>query len=607
MKKRNFYILFFLLLQGAPVFAQNDSVNLLAEVVLSDVRLYKNSPGNTVTVLKDSVLEHNQPSLMSVLKFNSPIHFKENGPGMVASASFRGTTASQTAVIWNGININSQFTGQTDFNTLFASGYDHIGIRSGGGSVLYGSGAIGGSVHLNNSFRFGKGFENELRLKYGSFNTFFGDYHGDFSSEDTNVQLQFSRHSSDNDFNYPDGEKANVNGDFKNTGFNAALAHILDEKNTLKLYTQYYDGGRGFSGTLTAPSKSRFEDVNSRNLLEWKGLFNSFTSNLRLAYLDEKYRYYENREQEAHVYGNAKTGIVKYDLAYELTPDIVISGIAHVDHTTGEGTNIGEQERTTGSLGFLFSHELDRFRYQISGRKEITDSYDSPLLFSLSSGYEVTDSYRVKLNFSKNYRIPTFNDLFWYAGGNRELEPEKSLQAEIGQDLELKDLKISLIGFVMEIDNLLRWIPGADGLWKPQNTKSVRNYGLEAVASWEKEYGDHHFLFSGTYAYTHSEDQTTGKMLIYVPRHKLTASAGYGFRKFSAFYQFLNTGRVYTSSDNNYSLDSYLLSNIGVDYDLLKTISLGVEVLNLWDVNYQSMPSRPMPGRSYNTKLTFKF
>ena len=63
---------------------------------------------------------------------------------MVSSASFRGTNAQQTAVVWNGININSQLTGQTDFNTLIPGNYGDVVVRSGGGSVQYGVAQLGG-------------------------------------------------------------------------------------------------------------------------------------------------------------------------------------------------------------------------------------------------------------------------------------------------------------------------------------------------------------------------------------------------------------------------------------------------------------------------------
>ena len=108
MKNKELYILLLGLLCILPANSQNDSINRLEEVRLSDVKLFMNSEAQQVLVLKDSTLKANDPLLTSLLKFNSPIYFKENGYGMVSSPSFRGTTASQTAVIWNGININSQ-------------------------------------------------------------------------------------------------------------------------------------------------------------------------------------------------------------------------------------------------------------------------------------------------------------------------------------------------------------------------------------------------------------------------------------------------------------------------------------------------------------------
>ena len=122
---RNLYLLFALFLCGCfNAAAQNDSINWLDEVRLSDVKLQQFSMGQHITKLSDSLLKKNQPQLTDILNFNSSIYFKENGRGMVSSPSFRGTTASQTAVIWNGININSQFNGQLDFNTVNTGAYD---------------------------------------------------------------------------------------------------------------------------------------------------------------------------------------------------------------------------------------------------------------------------------------------------------------------------------------------------------------------------------------------------------------------------------------------------------------------------------------------------
>ena len=122
-------LLFAFLFLGQSLFAQNDTIKL-NEVVVSDVQLRDNTVSQTVLQLNDSIIHQNQPALTSLLNYNSVIYFKENGYGMVSSASFRGTTAQQTAVLWNGININSQLLGQTDFNTVTTRDFNAISVKS---------------------------------------------------------------------------------------------------------------------------------------------------------------------------------------------------------------------------------------------------------------------------------------------------------------------------------------------------------------------------------------------------------------------------------------------------------------------------------------------
>jgi len=140
----------FCLLASQLIFAQNDSITRLKEVVIADAKLRKFSSSQTILSLNDSILSKNSALLTNLLNYNSVLYFKEYGRGMLSTVAFRGTTASQTAVIWNGININSQMNGSTDFNTISGTDYNSIAVKGGGGSVIYGSGAIGGTVHLNN-------------------------------------------------------------------------------------------------------------------------------------------------------------------------------------------------------------------------------------------------------------------------------------------------------------------------------------------------------------------------------------------------------------------------------------------------------------------------
>ncbi len=607
---RNLYLLFTLLLGCClHASAQNDSINWLDEVLLSDVKLKNNSEGQFVKEISASVIQRSEPLLTSLLKYNSPFFFRENGYGMVSSASVRGTGASQTAVIWNGININSQFTGQTDFNTVNIKVFDNISLRPGGGSVVYGSGAIGGTIHLSNEFRFDGNSENDLRIGYGSFDTYQASYNANFSTEKTSVNIGLAGVSSENDYKYLGTKERNENGDFYNVSLNASVAHWVGDSNILKFYSNYYQGNRGFSGTLNLSSNSKFEDRNSRNLLEWKSFARKITSSLKLAWIDESFKYYENRDSDNFSTGDAETGMIKYDLEYELAENKKLNLIADYTDVQGEGTGIENAERKIGGISALWSHQLEKLSYELSLRQEITNNYDSPLLFSIGSSYKFSENYLLKFNSSRNFRIPTFNDLFWLQGGNTDLDPETSIQAEIGNELKFNDLKINLTGYFIDIDNLISWIPDGSGVWRPVNTANVHNHGLELFASWNTQLRNNPFSLNSSYAFTRSIDQVTGNQLIYTPQHKVTLSAGYEIENFSILLQSLYNGSIYTSTDNNYELEGYEIADlyIGYTFSNIPEIVLDLRLNNIFNKKYQSLPSRIMPGRSINSTLTFKF
>lgn len=589
------------------VLGQNDSIVRLQEVVVSDSKLRKFSDAQQVVFLNDSILLKNNGSFTNLLLLHSTIYFKENGAGMVASPSFRGTTAQQTAVIWNGININSQLNGQTDFNTINATDFNSIGIRSGGGSVLYGSGAVGGSIHLNNLLMFNTEIEHEFRSNYGSFNTLGLNYNVKGGSEKWAFQVGITRNSSDNDYEYIGRNRKNENGEYYNQSLNFSAGYKINENNFLKFYSLLFDGERHFSGTITVTSKNKYQDFTTRNMLEWVSFRNKFTSKLKLAYLTEEYNYFENKDNPFFTFGKVNTLLGRYDLSIKVSEKIDLNSVFDISQNQGEGSDIESKKRTIGSGSLVWKHQLsEKWNYELGIRNEISDRYESPLLFSAGTRLNLNDFYTIKFNASKNYRIPTFNDLYWQGSGNAELKPEHALQAEIGQEFNYKNTKLTVTGYYVKLRDMLRWIPNSSGLWQPQNTDKVTVYGLETLLENKLTFGNHHFSLNASYAYTISERDDLKKQLIYVPIHKANGSLAYSYQKITAYFQTLFNGEVFTSSDNFYSLDSYHFSTIGVDYDFGKknTYRLGFQVLNLENTNYQNVASRPMPGRHFQVYLT---
>lgn len=609
---------FYLLLLCQIMSAQNDSITKLKTVVVSDSNLKKYSASQSVLKLNDSVINKNEALLTDLLNFNSTIYFKEYGRGMLSTVAFRGTTSSQTAVIWNGININSQMNGSTDFNTISGSDYNSVSVKAGGGSVIYGSGAVGGTVHLNNDLSFYKRFENNLKLDYGSFNTIGINYKTNISNEKWSAQIGFSKNSSTNDYKYLNqytwkGEQRwNQNGQYDIIAMSANLGYKFDAKNSLKLYSQTSDTDRNTSLITETETKSRYVNGFNRNLLEYDGDFGKFKTNFKTAYIFENYQYYADNSTNQYTFGKTESFIVKADLGYTLFKSTQINGILDYNRTKGFGSGFGDNTREISSAALLVKQDFSKdWKNEFGIRKEFTNNYKSPVLFSLGSSYQFGKLYNLKLNLSRNFRIPTFNDLYWEEGGNPDLKPESSYQAEIGNVFTYKNISLTQTFYYIKINDLLRWVPGSGGIWTPQNTNKVNTYGTETLLSWKKQYGKNYFGANATYAYTVSKDIVTDKQLFFVPFNKVTAAVSYSRNNISAYYQFLYNGFVYTQSDNdpNEIVDAYWVSNIGIDYDFkfLSSFKLGFQILNLWNENYESLENRPMPGRNFNMYLNLKF
>jgi iron complex outermembrane receptor protein len=609
MKQLNIIISSIFCLCATSLYAQLDSIQKLDEVLLSDTKLNDYSEGFKLLKLSDSIAQNNS-SLTDVLRYNTAIYFKENGYGMVSSPSFRGTNAAQTSVIWNGIPINSNLNGQTDFNTIAPQSFDNITVRSGGGSVQYGSGAIGGSIHLNDEVSFVKRQSTRISLNYGSFSTVQGDLKTRFSTENSQIGVGVNFINSRN--NYPNVGLgiSNNNGEFLRFNANANTAFKF-KKSVFKWNSNFFYGDRNFSGSLTAPSNDNYENKNTRNLISWSVLSNRYVSTLKIAHLFEEYRYFANKETSSFTEGEATNFIADYALDYNFNAKIKVGGNVNFTRIIGGGSSFGDGERNTLASVFLLKHQVtDAFSYGVNLRQEFLNDFENPFLFSIDGKLQVKPWYAIKFNGSKNYRVPTFNDLYWNAGGNINLQPETSLQGEFGNVFTFEDFQIDASAFYIRSKDLIQWRPGQNGVWRPTNVSEVVNYGAEIRTSYSTTFGENYLEFNANYAYTKAIDSEKKKQLIYVPFHNATGQVSYNYKNLSVSFQSLFTGKVFTTSDNKGTVASYTVSNLGLEYTLYTRalpITFGVKANNIFNQFYENVASRPMPGRNFQTFLIFKF
>ena len=294
-----------------------------------------------------------------------------------------------------------------------------------------------------------------------------------------------------------------------------------------------------------------------------------------------------------------------------LTNKIKVSAVLNYTYIKAEGDNIGANNRNTLAAVFLFNHQVtEKLSYDVNLRQEFLNDFENPFLFAVDGKYKISSKYIIKANASKNYRVPTFNDLYWIAGGNEDLNPETSYQTGLGNEFSWKDFQIIVNGFYISSKDLIKWQPDESGLWMPVNISETENYGVEVSGNYSKKYKNHQVGIQGNYSYTKAIDKVKDKQLIYVPYHKITGLVNYTFKQFSTYYQILYNGEVFTTTDNNGTVKSYSVSNLGLEYKIKNKsfpISLGIKINNIFDTYYENVAYRPMPNRNYQLFLNFKF
>ena len=592
-------------------FGQEKSIDT---VYIFDNQMNKVKLFHKITTLSLSDIQKNSSNLSEVLRFQSPVYIKENGRGAVSSPSFRGTTAQQTAFVWNGININSQFLGQGDMNNIALFGYDQLEVKAGGGSVIYGSGAVGGSIHLNNDINFNQGFSGSLNAEVASFGTFNNFLKASFSNEKFSFKASGSHSVSENEYEVPESRNyINRNGKYYNTNFNFAAAYKIAPFHQISWISETYDGNQHYPVFFESQTPTKYETQNFRSLVSWDWKKTKFNNILRAAYTEENFQYFASLEQPRTSGASGKNYIIKNDFNYFIHPRWNVNVIGEFQQNKGEGegtSGITNVSRTVFSVAGLLRYiTSSTISFEAGIKKDFVEGFSSPVLYSFSGKWKAAKWYSVNLNLSRNFRFPSFNDLYWSPGGNPDLRPETSVQTDMDHEFRIGDFKLTLSPYYIRIKDMLRWQNTSMGYWMPFNTQKVESYGLESQLTYEKQINQHYIKFNTGYIFTRSKDLEINRQLMYVPIHKIFGNIDYRYRFARVYVQGMFNGLTYTENNEKKSdaLQSYFVMNAGISGTVLKKYTVGFKVNNIFDEIYETMAYYPLPKRNYSILFNINF
>ncbi|WP_294304630.1 TonB-dependent siderophore receptor [uncultured Chryseobacterium sp.] len=595
---------------GCFLFAQEKTIDT---VYIFDNQMSKVKLFHKVNTIRPEDAKKNSTNLSEILRFQSPVYIKENGRGAVSSPSFRGTSAGHTAFVWNGININSQFLGQGDVNNIPSMGFDQLDVKAGSVGVIYGSGAIGGTIHLNNSLEFNKGMQAAFFSEAASFGTYNNFAKASFSNNKFSFKFSGNYSVSENDYAVEESRNyINRNGEYANTNFNFAAAYKIAPHHQVSWISEFFNGTQHFPVFFDSQTKTKYETQNVRSLLVWNWKTSKLDNVFRAAYTEENFQYFDNISNPKSSGGTGKNYILKNDFNYFLSPKWNLNIIGEFQVNKGEGymSGIKNISRNVGSLAGLLRYFATKdLRFEAGIKKDFVEGYTTPTLLSFSGNWNVAKWYNLNLNAAKNFRYPSFNDLYWQPGGNINLKPETAYQFDMKNQFTIAAVKLTLTPYYIRITDMITWLPGNMGYYSPVNTSKVQSYGLESQVEYEKKFGKHLLRSNIGYSYTKSINLETDKQMMYVPLHKFFGNIDYRYSFVKVYVQGMYNGLTYADSEEKRSdaIEPYFVMNAGISGTFLKHYTIGGKVNNIFNEIYQTTAFYPLPKRNYSVYLNINF
>lgn len=224
-----------------------------------------------------------------------------------------------------------------------------------------------------------------------------------------------------------------------------------------------------------------------------------------------------------------------------------------------------------------------------------------------------------KASISRNFRFPTLNDLYFMPGGNPDLKSESGWTYDAGVSFTIDrgyTLSGSATWFESFIKDWIIWLPTPKGFFSPENIKDVHAYGVELKADLDVALTKEWLLgLNGTFSWTPSincgeprtpADRSVGKQLPYVPELSSSVTGTLSWRRWTLLYKWCYYSERYTMSSNDISLTGklppYFMSNISLEKIFTfkwADLSLKGTINNLFNEEYLSVLSRPMPGINF--------
>lgn len=593
----------------------------------------------------------------AIRDFSGVIIKDYGGIGGIKTISVRSLGADNTAVLYNGIQLNDAQNGEIDLSKFNLNNIQQVVLYNAQPPDIcqtaraYASASVLAITTVQPHLPANKPEKIVLGIKGGSFGLVNPYLQW---QQRINSRWSFVINGSDEEANGRYKYKVNgdasdtlavrKNGDVHARQADGELYWIKSDSDKFNLQFNYYNSGRGLPGPVVfyaAPTIQRLYNndffIQSAYLHIAKSslqlLLNAKVYQSQVQYTDTGAVYNSNNAINEHY--KQREVYLSAAAAYSLLPNWKVSYSTDADLSNLQSDVYKYDFPTRLSLFNVLATDYQAGRWRFQGNILNTYIHDdvktgtaaasrsafSPALIATFKPF--ADSVLLLRAYYKNaFRNPTFSEQYYYAIVPRPLKPEYTDQYNIGltftKDISglLDYISLSADAYYNHVKNKIIYIPTRD-----PNTPSATNLGTVEVKGLDvvlKSQFTPFYQWKGTlsanYTYQQALDITNPTDLFYLeqipytPKNTLALNAGLAHNQFGIYYNQVISSHRYQNSNNvpEYYLPGYSVSDASFVYNFrlkAKPVQASIEVNNLFNKQYSIINSYPMPGRSFRFTL----
>lgn len=544
---------------------------------------------------------------------------KGYGNGQIATISLRGTGASHTTVFWEGINLQSASLGQVDFSTLPNWFFNHIEIHKGPTvSANIGAASSGGTVRLN---------AHELN-NYSQVGASIGSYGeqqqyvlSNHVTKKWQHRLGASYQQAKNNFYISENGTYQKHGEVFQTQVLGSHKTQLGTRSSLKLAYWYNNNHRNIPNTIgQLENEANIDGESFKMSATWKYYQKSWSSQLttgfvwdELGYADPEISLLSNTSSNTLQNNWTAKGIIKKSIQWQYVAQHQYYAVQSTGYQKTE-----KQHRSYTGLSLKYATRKHEFSSGLG--IHIVENVSLIPLPSFEYVFVPNKQWQVFLKSARVFKLPSFNDLYWYPLGNPLLKPEDGWTSELGVSKLITQqhlqFKTTVNAFYGDINNWIIWLPNGNS-WSPENKQQVINQGLEGSIELTTKLNkvDFTLIANSNYIVSRNQqakfdnDKSVGKQLIYVPFQTSNVLLKTAYKNTQLFCQLQHLGGRYITSDNSAYLPATDLIDVGVSrlfsWKQHQSLRFSIKLNNLFNTSYQLVKGRPMMGRNFAINLIY--